>query len=318
MDKDVSLAEDLGRKHSVPSTDELDELLSDGSIDAVLIATPHHLHAPLAKRAAEAGKHVLVEKPLATSMGDATAMIEIARANKVLLRTFLARKYRRPFRVARQLIEEDAIGSLMGISMSAFYDQSQAYWAGGRRGRSQSDWRTHRATSGGGVLIMNMVHDLDALRFLTGITIQEVFSHQGALYHPVEVEDTVALTFTGANGEIGTLTASSAAKGGGGATVRLWGENGQIVISGDDVWFYSLRPVGLYDAQQAHTIRCAEGSANDARIRCVGAFALEVSEGKRSDSGDGGYQSLAIVMAAYESSRMKRPVVVQRDDCRPK
>lgn len=310
MDKDVLLAEDLGRKHSVPSTDELDELLSDGSIDAVLIATPHHLHAPLAKQAAEAGKHVLVEKPLATTMDDAEAMIETANANKVLLRTFLARKCKRPFRVARQLMEEDAIGSLMGVAISAFYDQSQAYWTGGRRGRSQSDWRAHRATSGGGVLIMNLVHDLDALRFLTGITIQEVFSHQGALYHPVEVEDTVALTFTGANGEIGTLSASSAVKGGGGATIRLWGENGQMVIGGKDVWFYSLRPVGSYKAQQAHTIRCADASANDARIRCVDNFVLEVSEERHSDFDDGGYQSLAIVMAAYESSTIKRPVVV--------
>ncbi len=316
MDTNRTLADDLGSRYSVPGTDTMEVLLRDPTIDAVFVATPHHLHAPLAIQAAAAGKHVLVEKPLATSIADASAMVDAARDNRVLLRAFLSRKYRLPYLVARRLIERDAVGRLIGVSISSYVDQSQSYWTGGRRGRSQSDWRACPIQSGGGVLIMNLVHDFDALHYVTGISIGSVFGNCGTLYHPVEVEDTVGLTFTGSCGAIGTVSAGNAVKGGGGSCLRVWGENGQLVIEKDTVWFRSLRPIGQYTAQRSHTIQCRDGAAHDPRATCVDEFVHEVSRGEATDFSEPGYRALAVVMAAYESAKVGRPVDISNGESR--
>ncbi|MGH2617720.1 MAG: Gfo/Idh/MocA family protein, partial [Thermomicrobiales bacterium] len=85
MDTRAALAQDLGEQYGVPWTDNVDVLLANPAVDAVYIAVPHHLHAPLTIRAAAAGKHVLVEKPIATTLADAEAMIAAARASGVWL-----------------------------------------------------------------------------------------------------------------------------------------------------------------------------------------------------------------------------------------
>src|SRR5688572_893732 len=79
MDVEERVARDLGEIHGVPHTTSLDELLANPSVDAVYIAIPHYLHASVALRAIRAGKHVLVEKPIATTLADADEMIETAR-----------------------------------------------------------------------------------------------------------------------------------------------------------------------------------------------------------------------------------------------
>src|SRR5207248_5485086 len=75
MDTNAAMAEDLGRRYDVPWTADAAELLAHADVDAVYIAVPHYLHAPLTVQAAQAGKHVLCEKPIATTLADADRMI---------------------------------------------------------------------------------------------------------------------------------------------------------------------------------------------------------------------------------------------------
>src|SRR5215212_5621243 len=79
MDTRGALAQNLGEQYGVPWTDRVDDLLANAAVDAVYIAVPHHLHAPLTIQAANAGKHILVEKPIAITLADADAMITAAR-----------------------------------------------------------------------------------------------------------------------------------------------------------------------------------------------------------------------------------------------
>ena len=88
MDVREEIARDMGEQYDVPHTTDLDELLSNQYVDAVYIATPHYLHAPLSIKALEAGKHVLVEKPIATRLEDADAMI--AKAEEVGRKLYVA------------------------------------------------------------------------------------------------------------------------------------------------------------------------------------------------------------------------------------
>src|SRR5579884_716577 len=83
MDVSERVARDLGQTYGVPHTTSVEELLANPRVDAVYIAVPHYLHAPLAIQAIRAGKHVLVEKPIATTLADADAMIAAAREARV-------------------------------------------------------------------------------------------------------------------------------------------------------------------------------------------------------------------------------------------
>jgi predicted dehydrogenase len=83
MDTRAALAQDLGETYGVPWTDRVEDLLANPAVEVVYIAVPHHLHASLTIQAAEAGKHILVEKPIAITLADAEAMIAAARANGV-------------------------------------------------------------------------------------------------------------------------------------------------------------------------------------------------------------------------------------------
>ena len=308
MDTELSLAKELGEKYGVPYTDNFNDVASDKAIGAVIIAVPHYLHAALSNHIVKSGKHVLVEKPLAISMEDGFSMIKAARENKVLLRTFFPYSYEYQKRIAKSLVDHDAIGTLMGISITLHVNQPQRYWYGGYKGRSQSNWRTHKELSGGGILLMNLVHTFDYLRHITGIKVKTVFAHYDTLYHPVDVEDTVSLTFRGTNGEIGTVSAGSAVKGARDDTTRIWGENGQIVMTGDTLEFYSLRPIGAFSAKRWHTIK--SNFQDDSRILFLDDFRQQIEDGCQTDMNEPGYLALAIIMAAYKAGELNRPVDV--------
>jgi 2-desacetyl-2-hydroxyethyl bacteriochlorophyllide A dehydrogenase len=319
MDTDLSLAKELGDKYRISYTDNFSEIIGNKTINAVMIAVPHYLHALLANQVAQSGKHVLVEKPLAISMEDASSMIKVAQENKVLLRTFFPYSYEYQKRMAKCLVDHDAIGNVMGVSITMYANQSQQYWYGGYRGRSQSNWRTRKELSGGGILLMNLVHTFDYLYYITGIKIKTVFAHYDTLHHPVDVEDTVGLTFRGTKGEIGTVSAGSAVKGAGDDITRLWGENGQILIVGDILKFYSLRPVGSFPAKRWHTIKA--NLQEDSRILFLDDFRQQIEDGCQTNMSEPGYLALGIIMAAYRAGELNIPVDVDSflalsDKCR--
>lgn len=128
------------------TTADLDEVLADPRVDAVVIATPEEHHRDISIAASRAGKHVVVEKPLATSDADATAMIEAARAaDRMLLPAFLLRFDRRYASVAQRL---DRIGTIRSISAYRNFD----------RGLFELYSRTHS-------FVENAIHDIDLIRW---------------------------------------------------------------------------------------------------------------------------------------------------------
>ena len=106
------------RYPGVPTCADLDELLERSDVDAVSVATPPHTHYPIARQALESGKHVLVEKPLATTVADAAALIALAQErDRVLMpgHTFL---YSPPVNAVRRLIETGELGEVYFVTSS--------------------------------------------------------------------------------------------------------------------------------------------------------------------------------------------------------
>ena len=193
----------LAAELDVPwAADPLD-LLDRGDARAVIVATPNHTHADLGVACIERGLPVLVEKPVADTVADATRLCEAAEAACVPLMVGHQRRHNPILRQARALVAQGALGQPVSATVMATWLKPDDYF--------QAAWR--RAQGGGPVLI-NMIHDIDLLRFLLG----EVVSVQAQTSNRVrgfEVEDTATAMLRFDSGALATLVVSD-------ATVAPW------------------------------------------------------------------------------------------------
>jgi predicted dehydrogenase len=179
------------------------EALLDGEadLDAVVLATPHHLHAPMALAALEAGLHVLVEKPIATRVSDADRMVDVAAARgRVLAVNHQYRTFRGNARL-RQILDSGQIGAVQRVVWQWLEARPESYYARDR-------WRCTFERAGGGVLLNQASHDIDLLCWLFGPP-AEVSATVGNRGHEHEVEDTAAATVRFASGVVASLQFST-------------------------------------------------------------------------------------------------------------
>jgi glucose-fructose oxidoreductase len=312
MDTRSALAQDLGERFGVPWTDRTDDLLANPAVDAVYIAVPHHLHAPLTNQAAEAGKHILVEKPIATTLADAEAMIAAARTYGVWLSVNFHAQVDPLCQAAKELVAKGAIGQVVGTRIVFRGDKPASYWAAGYSGRVPSDWRVRRATAGGGVLIMNAIHDLNTMRFITGLEATRVYAEYGTYGTPVEVEDFIAVTYRYDNDAIGTIEAGSAIRGGDPLydVDRIYGTTGQILLS-EPLQIYTTVATAGIPANQWQELPIAPLTTEEQQTAMIDGFAGPiVLGGKPAVSAEDGLSVLAIVLAAYQSGAEGRPITL--------
>ena len=213
MDLVADLAADLAGKHGAKSTAHLDDLLADRDVQAVIVSTPHYMHAPLTVQAARAGKHVLSEKPMACTLSQADEMIAAAAAAGVKLGVLFPARLAFPYRKAAELLAGGAVGQVLAVKLHGMGNKPAGYWAGGWTGRVKTDWRPKLATSGGGFLIMNQIHDLDMVVGLLGLRPTRIYAEYGTFRTPVEVEDFLSFVMRTESGTLVSLDGASAAIG---------------------------------------------------------------------------------------------------------
>ena len=178
-------------------------------MEAVYIAVPHHLLAPLTQKVLEADKHALTEKPLAISLEEVDQLITAGNRTGISPGRFLRNALCTGHALARELIQAGAIGNIVGVQIQTLIDKPLSYWQSGYSGRSINPWRGLKAQAGGGVVLMNTSHLLDALFYMTGLTVTSVSAEIGTLVASVEVEDMATATLRFNNGAIGSLIAGA-------------------------------------------------------------------------------------------------------------
>jgi 1,5-anhydro-D-fructose reductase (1,5-anhydro-D-mannitol-forming) len=214
----------------------LEALVQDTRVDVVYIAAPNFLHAPYTTMAAQAGKHVLVEKPMAVGVDDAVTMVRTCQSHGVQLGVGFHLRHHPGHQEARRLIAEGALGTVT---------LAQAQWGTGLRGHAaipfevfmearsgpQSAWWGHPAQVGGAWAMMAMgVHCVDLLCFLLGQNVVEVTALTDGQTHecPLERLATLCLRFQG--GSLGMVSCGSRlpdAKN----DATVYGSHGRIVLS---------------------------------------------------------------------------------------
>jgi 2-desacetyl-2-hydroxyethyl bacteriochlorophyllide A dehydrogenase len=307
-DPDRALAESLAAATGARATSSNDELLGSAEVDAVLVSTPHHLHAPLAIKAMEAGKHVVVEKPMATNVADCDRMIAAASQAGVLLSVCYCHRFDPRVQRAKQLLEAGAIGDILGTRIVFGQYRGPDYWQRGLTGRTASDWRARRATAGGGVLIMNACHLLDYVCWLAASDVLQVTAATAGFAPGIEVEDTVSMTYSYANGAMGTVEATTGVVGPGIFEQSLRGRDGQLVVA-PTLKLWSRRTTGGYEAGRWHAIRELPRAAE--RRHFLEAFASAVLDGGSPPVTAHDARAVqAIIEAAYLSADSGRTVTL--------
>lgn len=307
MDIRGDLAEDLAKAYDATSTGRLEDVLNNADVKAVIISVPHYEHAPLSIAAAKAGKHVLVEKPIACTLGQADEMIAAAAQAGVRLGVFHPTPFGFQAVKARELVRGGAIGEVVAVKLHETNNKPESYWHGGFTGRVKDDWRISSATSGGGYLIMNQIHNLSAMIEILDPQPERIYAEYGTFRTKVEVEDFISFVMRLKSGAIVSLDGSSAAPGCGSFGDHIYGTKGQIDL-GKPMKVTVTEPWGDLLAGKANELSPPEDFP-DARTTAAEGFAQAVLEGREVPvPGAHGRRALEIVRGAYLSMKQGQPV----------
>lgn len=176
-------AEKAAQRTGAEVARDFGELIAREDIDVVHVLTPHYLHAPLAIAALKAGKNVITEKPMATTLEDARAMVRAARESTGRLGVIFQNRYNPASIALKKLVASEEAGKFIGARAIVCWHREAPYY-------NMSGWRGFMATEGGGTLINQSIHTLDLLTYVSGRRFTKVRGHVSTdvLDSTVEVE----------------------------------------------------------------------------------------------------------------------------------
>jgi UDP-N-acetyl-2-amino-2-deoxyglucuronate dehydrogenase len=207
-----------------PVSGDLDAILGDQSVGAVMLLTPPNTHLDLVRRAADAGKHILLEKPLEIGIERAEELVAAAEGAGVVIGVVLQHRFKSASAALAKLLAEGRLGDIVGASARTYNWRPQSYYDQPGRGT--------RARDGGGVLLTQAIHTLDLLISLAGLPEEVCAYATTSAVHRMETEDIVAGGLRYANGAIGTVSATTCAYPGFPDQIDIIGTKGMAVIEG--------------------------------------------------------------------------------------
>jgi UDP-N-acetyl-2-amino-2-deoxyglucuronate dehydrogenase len=221
-DTQLDRAQVLGSRYGVPSFESVPQMLSRSGAEAVMICTPHPLHEQPCVEAARQGVHVLVEKPMASSLAACDAMLAAACSTGIKLGIVSQRRLFEPVQRMKTAIDAGKIGVPILGTFSMFSWRDEAYY-------KSDPWRGKWATEGGGVLVNQSPHQLDLLQWFMG-PIDEICGYWANLNHPyIEVDDTALAMVRFKSGALGSVVTSLSQRPGIHTKVHIHGSNGASV-----------------------------------------------------------------------------------------
>jgi len=217
-----SRAAALAARHGARHVADLGAILNDPAVDVVILATPHPLHARAAIECAEAGRHVVVEKPMALTTDECTAMIRAAERAAVVLSVVSQRRWYPSVRRVKDAVESGRIGTPGLATVEVLGWRGPEYYA-------MDAWRGTMEGEGGGVLVNQAVHLLDLACWVLGPA-AVVDGWTANVNHPeIDVEDTAVAIVAFVRGTVATIVASNAQRPGLHARFHVHGSSGASV-----------------------------------------------------------------------------------------
>jgi len=284
-----SKAEDLGQELRVPAFRSVQELLEQEYVDAVIINTSHDQHKPMAIAAAEAGKHIFCEKPMALTVEECLVMMSAAERNGVKLFVGHVTRLLPLFSRVKEIIDADEIGKPLAIKMTR-------YWPVVRLG-----WWANRSLKGG-LLHSPASHEIDYLNYLCGTATSVHAVAAPQIQEQLDYEDTIFLTVRYESGAVGSVAASISSV--------MPVQSGYIIGEKGGLKYDMYGPEGGY-------LEVQKAEDRDKQREVIGDFGLDVGMKKELRNfidyvlydaeplltAEGGLRTVEIMQAAYKSIR---------------
>jgi predicted dehydrogenase len=296
---------------------DFDQFLADKNIDIVTIGTPSGAHFDSAVAAAEAGKHIIVEKPLEITLERCDKIIAACKKANVKLATVFHSRFHDSSLKIKSAIESGRFGRLtLGDAIVKWYRTQEYYDSGAWRGTWELD--------GGGALMNQAIHTIDLLTWLMGNVI-EITAHTALLAHErIAVEDVAAATLKFANGALGTIVGTTASYPGYLKRVEISGSKGSAVLEEEDIVKWDFAESVPEDAavREAMTNRKSGGggAADPSAINFAGhaklfANMMAAIDGKEQLIVDGleGRRSVEIILGIYKAAETGQVIKLPLD-----
>ncbi|QHE63278.1 Gfo/Idh/MocA family oxidoreductase [Rossellomorea vietnamensis] len=268
-----------------------DEFLAS-EMDAVIICSENNRHKEMVVKAARAKKHILCEKPIATTVEDAEKMISVCEEEEVLLQTAFPVRFSAPILQLKNMIDEGELGDIVAFRTT-------------NRGQNPGGWFIDEEQSGGGAVLDHTVHMVDIMRWYLGEEVKEVHAIVDSYFHTIDIDDAGILTLEFENGVIASHDASWSRF----SEYPMWGDVTIEVIGTKktvkaDAFKEHFR---LFTSEHRSLSHVFYG--NDMDYGLIKDF-VDCVEKKREPSitGRDGLKALEVALAAYESSRLKKSV----------
>lgn len=291
---------------------DLDAMLADPAVEVVTIATPSGAHMEPAVKAAKAGKHVIVEKPLEITLDRCDRIITACQEAGVVLSTIFPSRFHDSSVELKRAIDQGRFGQLVVGDAYVKWYRPQSYYDSGA-------WRGTWELDGGGALMNQAIHSVDLLTWLMGPVV-EVRAQTGLLAHQrIAVEDVAMALVRFANGAMGVIEASTAIYPGYLKRIEIHGSTGSAVMEEEDIikWDFAKRAArdAAIAAKMASRISGGGGAADPKAIGHHGharQFADVVRAIRKGTQpaidGPEGRRSVEIILAIYRSAETGRAV----------
>jgi UDP-N-acetyl-2-amino-2-deoxyglucuronate dehydrogenase len=302
-DVDPERAKGFAAAHGVKSYGSLDGLLSS-DIDAVYIGTPSGLHAELAVKAAGAGKHIVVEKPMGITAEQLDAIEEACTKNSVKLCAISQMYFSDAFQRLKKAADSGELGRVFLADLAMKYFRTDEYYKNG-------GWRGTWKYDGGGALMNQGIHGVGLMLELMGRP-KSVSALARTFVHPIEVEDTAAAVVEFESGAIGSIIGTTSVLSAKPRRLSIHGSKGTVTLTEDAITEWSIEGQQAENRDAAEIATSAakpEGFTSELHARQLRQFISALSEGGEPVLGvREGRMPVELILGIYESSRTGKTV----------
>jgi len=320
--RDLERTRQFAAKYNVKAYCDVEEMIAQSGVEALNVCTPHPQHAEPAITAANAGVHVLIEKPLASSLEDCDAIINAGKKRGVRVGTVCQRRFYAPCQRVKRALEDGKLCRPILGSVAMYGWRDEAYY--------QSDpWRGSWGLEGGGVLVNQAPHQLDLLQWYLG-PIDELFGYWGNLNHPyIEVDDTAIAVLRFKNGALGNILVSNSQNpalygrvyvhGSNGASVGVQTDGGAMFIAGmssiteppiNDLWTVPGEQELLksWQKEDSELFQSIDAVEHYHQLQIADFLNAILNSREPLITGEEGRKTVEIFTALYRSQRNGKPV----------
>ncbi len=293
-DRSIEKVQAIAQIEHVKGYTDMESLLADDEDDAVIILTASGMHADMGIKAAQAKKHVIVEKPIDIDVDKAKHLIKQCGQNNVKLSCIFQHRYDQDTITLKEAIEDNKLGVIHSGCCHTKWFRSQAYY-------DETPWRGTKELDGGGALMNQSIHQLDLFQYLMG-DVEEVFGYTATRAHTgIDVEDIAMATLKFKNGAIGILEANVCAYPGFNTRIDLCGSKGTVILEDNKVTHWALKSGETYQSRKTDF-------PHKEQLEEITNAILENRD--PLVTGDEALKSLILVEAIYQSSILGRPIKV--------